>query len=107
MTRWHETITANIGLRVGGIVLLILARVQAWRLHHIVQMNFSGQATPLQILLAAMTFLSASIGCALLFVGPGLWRRVRVSERWARRLSDPNSHQMKPYVRHDDFLRRR
>src|SRR5690349_7175260 len=76
MTRWHETITANIGLRVGGIVLLILARVQAWRLHHIVQMNFSGQATPLLILLAAMTFLSASIGCALLFVGPGLWRRV-------------------------------
>lgn len=85
MKQWHESLSANIGLRVGGVALIAAGWSVAVRLHHI------ALATPardhhssLMMLLAAIVFLCGSAGSALLFVGPGLWESVEVSERWRR-----------------------
>lgn len=84
MKKWHETLTANIGLRAGGIVLLGIGWLLAVRLHHMARTIGPRDTDSLIILLSAVLFLCASAGSALLFVGPGLWETVEVSERWRR-----------------------
>ena len=88
MTKWHETLAANLGLRVGGLALLILGWSVAVRLHQLALTTSPRDATSFTMLLAAIVFLCGSAGSALLFVGPGLWETVEVSERW-RRLPAP------------------
>jgi len=84
MKKWHENRAADIGLRAGGAALLGLGWLLALRLHHIAQAVAPRDASALMILLSAMTFLCASAGSALLFVGAGLWESVEVSARWKR-----------------------
>ncbi|MDO9362617.1 MAG: hypothetical protein Q7T60_06800 [Sphingopyxis sp.] len=84
MTKWHETLAANLGLRSGGLVLLLLGSLAALRLHQIALTTSPRDATAFMMLLAAIAFLCGSAGSALLFVGPGLWDSVEVSERWRR-----------------------
>jgi len=91
MTKWHKTRTANIGLRGGGIALLGIGWLLAVRLHHMAQMAGPRDTGWPMILLSAAAFLCMSAGSALLFVGPGLWETVEVSERW-RRLPPPASN---------------
>ncbi|MBJ7501262.1 MAG: hypothetical protein JHC57_16015 [Sphingopyxis sp.] len=88
MTKWHETLVANIGLRTGGAALLGGGWFVAVRLHHMALVIPARDATGLMILLAAIVFFCGSAGGALLIVGPGLWEAVEVSERW-RRLPPP------------------
>ena len=87
MKRWQETLAANLGLRIGGIVLFAIGWSAAFRLHHLALTTTARDATSFTMLLAAATFICGSAGSALLFVGPGLWETVQVSERW-RRLPD-------------------
>ncbi|MBO9696496.1 MAG: hypothetical protein J7499_09875 [Sphingopyxis sp.] len=82
MTTWHRTPTANIGLRAGGILLLVTGWSIAVRLHHIALVIPARDATSFMLLLAAAAFLHGSAGSALLFVGPDLWETVEISERW-------------------------
>lgn len=89
MKYWHETLAANLGLRAGGLVLLAIGASVAVRLHHIALATSPRDATSFMMLLSAIVFLCGSAGAALLFVGPGLWERVEVSERW-RRLPAPD-----------------
>lgn len=84
MTKWHETFAANLGLRVGGLALLLIGASAAARLHHIALATAACDATSFMMLLSAIVFLCGSAGSALLFVGPGLWEKVPVSERWRR-----------------------
>ncbi|MGH6694590.1 hypothetical protein [Sphingopyxis sp.] len=84
MKRWHETLAANIGLRAMGIALFGIGWLLALRLHHMVLTTGPRDAGALMMFLSAATFLSASAGSALLFVGPGLWESVEVSARWRR-----------------------
>ena len=84
MTKWHETRAANLGLRTGGLALLLLGSWVAVRLHHLALTTSARDATSFTMLLAAIAFLCGSAGSALLFVGPGLWDSVEVSERWRR-----------------------
>ncbi len=84
MKKWHETRVANIGLRALGIVLVGIGWLFALRLHHMAPITGPRDPGALMIILSAATFLSASAGSALLFVGPGLWETVEVSERWRR-----------------------
>lgn len=84
MKKWHETLAANIGLRTLGIVLFGIGWLLALRLHHMALTTGPRDAGALMMLLSAATFLSASAGSALLFVGPGLWETVEVSMRWRR-----------------------
>lgn len=84
MENWHEARAANLGLRVGGLVLLAIGASLAARLHQIALVVSPREATPVTLLLSGGIFLCGSAGAALLFVGPGLWERVEVSERWRR-----------------------
>jgi hypothetical protein len=84
MKKWHENRAADIGLRAGGAALLGIGWLLALRLHHMAQTIGPRDASSLMMLLSAMTFLCASAGSALLFVGAGLWDTVEVSARWKR-----------------------
>ena len=84
MTKWHETLAANLALRLGGAALVMLAWLVAVRLHHIALTTAARDATSFMMLLSAIIFLCGSAGTALLSVGPGLWESVEVSERWRR-----------------------
>jgi len=84
MKKWHENRAADIGLRAGGAALIGIGWLLALRLHHMAQTTGPRDASSLMILLSAATFLCASAGSALLFVGAGLWESVEVSARWKR-----------------------
>ncbi len=84
MKKWHETFAANLGLRGGGLALLAVGWSVAVRLHQMALTTSPRDATSFMMLLAAIVFLCGSAGSALLFVGPGLWETVEVSERWRR-----------------------
>lgn len=84
MKKWHETLAANLGLRVGGLALLAVSWSVVVRLHQMALTTSARDATSLMMLLAAIAFVCGSAGSALLFVGPGLWETVEVSERWRR-----------------------
>lgn len=96
MMKWHESAAANLGLRATGLALLAAAWLLAVRLHHMSQTISPRDATSLVMLLSAVLFLCASAGSALLFVGPGLWEPVEISERW-RRLPPPGSEAAKAF----------
>ena len=82
MKKWHETLAANLGLRAGGVALLVLGWSVALRLHQMALAASPRETTSFMMLLSAIVFLCGSAGSALLFVGPGLWETVEVSERW-------------------------
>ena len=84
MKKWHETRAANLGLRAGGLALLVLGASLAVRLHDWALAPQVREAASLTMLLSAAVFLCGSAGSALLVVGPGLWESVEVSERWRR-----------------------
>lgn len=84
MTKWHENLAANLGLRTGGMALLGSGWSAAVRLHHIALATPARDMTSFAIFLAGVVFICGSAGSALLVVGPGLWERVEVSERWRR-----------------------
>lgn len=96
MKKWHETRAANIGLRALGIALFGVGWLFALRLHHMVLVTGPRDPGALMILLSAATFFSASAGSALLFVGPGLWESVEVSERWRRQPASAPDTQFSP-----------
>ena len=87
MKKWHETLAANLGLRIGGVTLLAIGWSAAVRLHGLALTISARDATSFMMLLAAAIFLCGSAGSTLLFVGPGLWETVEVAERW-RELPD-------------------
>lgn len=82
MKQWHESLAANIGLRAIGIVLLGIGWWVVVRLHQITLATPARDNSTFMMMLAAIVFLCASAGSALLFVGSGLWESVEVSERW-------------------------
>lgn len=89
MTRWYESLSANIGLRAGGMALLGSGGVVAIRLNQMAPSVSAREPTSLMLLLAAILFLCGSAGSALIIAGPALWERVEVSDRW-RRLPPPD-----------------
>ncbi|MBA3940981.1 MAG: hypothetical protein C0520_07205 [Sphingopyxis sp.] len=90
MKKWHENPAADVGLRAGGLALLGLGWPLAARLHQLALAVPAREATSFMLLLAAILFLCAGAGSALLFAGSGLWETVEVSERW-RRLPPPDA----------------
>lgn len=76
-----HTLSRGLSIRVLGLAVLGLSWTSGhalWLLH--------GERSPgvAAFMLALATFLSASIGNAMLIVGPHLFDKVAVSARWAR-----------------------
>lgn len=83
MTQWYERLGAQIGLRVAGLGLLASAWFECGLLRRLVMETPAADTTVGELLLAALMFLSVSAGAALAVIGGGLWKPVKVSERWA------------------------
>jgi hypothetical protein len=81
MAHWYQHWSARPGLRVAGLVLVATSWMEGRALMHIVADPVAAHG-PGALLLAALMFASASMGIALAVVGPGLWKPVRLSDRW-------------------------
>ncbi|WP_287977205.1 hypothetical protein [Sphingomonas sp.] len=79
---WHRSRRADLGLRAGGLCLLLIAGL-AWR--RLIALHIaSGGADAFAFLLALIAFLSASLGSAATLLGGHLFDEVEVSARWRR-----------------------
>lgn len=89
MTHWYQHRSAQLGVRVAGLALLATAWMEGHALDRLVTDPIAARG-PGALLLAALLFVSASLGMALTIVGPGLWKPVRLSARW-QGVEPPNS----------------
>ena len=81
MTHWYRHWSAQLGLRATGLALLAACWMEGRALGRLVT-DPNAARGPGALLLAALLFVSASLGMALAIVGPGLWKPVRLSARW-------------------------
>jgi hypothetical protein len=79
MVDWHPRPAAQIGLRLLGLALIASLAPQGAGLRALIRQ--SSMITPAQLLLAAVCFVSASQGVALLLMGPDLWKPIAVASR--------------------------
>lgn len=89
MKRWHETVAARIGLRVGGLAVLSLAWVVGCDLYAQVHAHPPAPASMAELGRCAVLVLLLIAGNALLFVGAGLWRTVPLPGKWSAARIDP------------------
>jgi len=82
MVLWHRSWQAGIGLRRVGLVSCGVAYAA---LSHLFSMRLPARAPGvLAYALAALGFLSASAGAALVGLGHHLFDQIEVSSRWRR-----------------------
>jgi hypothetical protein len=63
-----------VKIRLAGLALLIVAALAAHRLYYLVHSLPYDRTGPAHMILAAIAFMSASVGMAMLTLGPGLFR---------------------------------
>lgn len=80
MSHWHPRPTAQIGLRLLGLGLILCLEPLGHWLRLLMQQ--SGDVTPMQCVLGATCFISASMGAMLVTLGPDLWKPVQIGRRW-------------------------
>src|ERR1700740_2365569 len=85
MTRWIESRVGDIALRAAGGAMVVSAWYEAHVLRHLIRLHGAAQATPAELGLAAILFLSTSFGLALLILGHHIGDRITLSDRWTRR----------------------
>ncbi|KQU58810.1 hypothetical protein ASG67_16920 [Sphingomonas sp. Leaf339] len=86
MTAWHRSRRADLGLRASGLLLCAIAYTAVLRLS---AMHISSQnAGAFAYAFAAICFLGASAGSALVMLGHHLFDEIEVSERWQPRSRD-------------------
>jgi hypothetical protein len=80
MTAWHRSRRADLGLRASGLLLCGIAYAAVSRLcglHPSAQTAGAGACA-----WAAIAFVAASSGSAMLMLGRHLFDAIRVSQRW-------------------------
>jgi hypothetical protein len=82
MAAWHRSRRADMGLRAAGSLLCWLSLAALARLVAIRPPAQSADAVA--CLLAAIGFVAAGAGSAMLFLGGHLFDEVEVSARWSR-----------------------
>jgi len=80
MTRYGRA-QIDIGLRAGGLALLCGAGGMA-RLLHALALAHPNRPGLVELVAAAVLFLCASVGSALLFTGAGIFDRIKIASRW-------------------------
>ena len=83
MQDWRPRWTLKIGLRLLGLALLATLWPEGRALAALAHGHPA--VTIGQLSLAALAFLCASGGMALLLMGPDLWKPVRLADRWTAR----------------------
>jgi hypothetical protein len=95
MATWHRSRSADLGLRALGLALCGVAYLALSRL--IATTQPAQPASAIALALAAIGFLGASAGGAMVVLGNHLFDEVEVSARWQRRVSsDDNAPQRWP-----------
>lgn len=89
MVRWHETLAARFGLRIGGLAVLSAAWLAASTLHAQVHSHPPAAEGWYDLGLCTLLVVLAVVGSALLIVGPGLWKRVEIPSQWSAALVEP------------------
>lgn len=85
MTIWHERRSADLILRLGGVILLGCAWLLGMWMASLVRSHAPHDATPLEMLIGMLMFAAGSLGAATLALGKHVFDKVQVSERWATR----------------------
>ena len=98
MGKWHETLAAQVGLRVGGLSILTGAWITGSTVYGYVHSHPSGDATIGELALCAVLVLLLIIGNALLVVGPGLWKQVEIPGPWNAALMDTGQFDVVPQL---------
>lgn len=83
MVRWHQTLAAELGFRVGGMVGLSLAWLVGSDLYARVHSHPPAPATFGELGLCTILVALLVVGNALLCVGAGLWKMVPLPGQWA------------------------
>jgi hypothetical protein len=78
LTPWYRHWTAQVGLRVAGLALLL----SGWPDIAALRNDAALPTSCFDLALAALLFASVSAGAALTLFGPDLWKPARVSARW-------------------------
>ena len=80
---WHRRTATNLSLRAAGVMLLAVAYLcGTWLRADACMGPIDG--SPIDFLLAAVTFLSATGGSLLLILGAHIFDRVEIAPRWHR-----------------------
>lgn len=85
MPRGNRLFTQDLTLRAFGLLLLALGVLATRYLFHMVHMLPRHEASPAEMGLAAISFMSLSAGAALTSLGAHIFDEVEISARWARR----------------------
>ena len=84
MPRGHRLFTQNLALRALGLFLLILGALGMRYLFHGVHVPPRHEASAIEMGMAAISFMSLSVGGALTSLGAHIFDQVSISERRAR-----------------------
>ena len=90
MVAWHRSGTADIGLRALGLLLCVIAYLSISHLIAVQSPSPEQAVGAGSFLLAAIGFLSASVGSALTCLGSHLFDPVEISTRWGTGRPVPN-----------------
>ncbi|MDE8651473.1 hypothetical protein [Novosphingobium album (ex Liu et al. 2023)] len=80
--RVHKPWYVDLGLRLAGLCAIGLAALSIYLLMGLVQHAPQHSATWIEMALAAVGFLGASLGSVLLFLGAHIYDRVIIASRW-------------------------
>ncbi len=80
-----KSLAADLGLRGAGLALVLLSIAAIHWLTILVHAGGRHEGTPLELLLALVGFVGASIGSGLLMIGAHIHDPIEVSGRWRRR----------------------
>lgn len=84
MAAWHRSRSADIGIRVLGLLLLIIAYFAISSLIALQPPVPEQTVRTASFILAAVGFLFASAGSAMTILGNHLFDQVEISARWGR-----------------------
>jgi hypothetical protein len=82
MDHWHQKRAADIGLRSGGAALCSLSWLAFRTLFHLRLAPWPAAPGSSAFALAAIGFLCASAGAALLVLGHHMFDEIELGERW-------------------------
>lgn len=80
--RVHKPWYVDLGLRLAGLCSIGIAALAIYLLMGLVQQAPQHSATGIEMALAAVGFLGASLGSGLLFLGARIYDRVVIASRW-------------------------